>query len=341
MHTSTHFHRVQQRGFTLLELLISASLGIFLLAGLATLFVQGNRSYRQNELVTAMQDQARFTLKTMSQELMAAGFWGGITDPAAIGVGASTTALDAADDCGTDSGASWAFDAGRRIEFLNNATASSLAAAHHCISTADFLEGTDVIAVRRAASQVTNAMTASDISVTLRPYTFYLQTNGVAGSLIRTGASSTYTPAPPNLPLSAPMRFYKFRPRIYYVRDWAFSTGDGVPSLCRMELQHIATASMTSECLGIGVQNLQLTWGLDTDDDDFVDRYKTAPTAAELDDALTVRIEVLMRSRDQDRNYENRKSYSLGDAGHDFSSAPDGYLRRIYSTTVQLRNRYW
>lgn len=334
--------RAHQAGFTLLELMISAGLGVFLIAGLAMLFVQSNRSYRQNDAVTAMQDQARFTLQVLSRDLMSAGYWGDISDPSAITTGASTTALTPDKDCGPDSATSWAFAPERRIEFLNNASASGLAATHHCVDTSTFVVGTDVVALRRVATQATNSMGAADTSATLRPYNLYLQSNSVAGSLIRVGNLASWTPAPPDLPLSPPMSFYKLIPRIYYLRDWAFTAGDGVPMLCRMELRHTASPQMEAECLAVGVQDVQLTWGLDTDDDEIVDRYKTAPTAAELDSALSVRLQVLMRSRDPDTSYLNEKSYSLGDVTHSYSSGDqDRFLRRVYSTTVLLRNRYW
>lgn len=334
--------RPDQAGFTLLELMISAGLGVFLIAGLAMLFVQSNRSYRQNDIVTAMQDQARFTLQVLSRDLMSAGYWGGVSDPSAITTGASTVALTADKDCGPDSATSWAFAPEKRIEFLNNASASALGAAHHCIDTTSFVPGTDVVALRRVATQRTNSMGAADASATLRPYNLYLQSNGVAGSLIRVGNLPSWTPAPPDLPLSPPMSFYKFIPRIYYLRDWSFTAGDGVPMLCRMELRHTATPEMEDECLAVGVQDLQLTWGLDTDNDEIVDRYKTAPTVAELDSALSVRLEVLMRSRDPDSSYLNQKTYKLGDATHSYNSGDqDHFLRRVYSTTILLRNRYW
>lgn len=331
-----------QTGFTLLELIISAGLGVFLLAGLATLFLQSNRSHRQNDLVAGMQDQARFALQVLSRDLMSAGYWGGISDPSAITTGASTSALTASNDCGPDSATSWAFAPEKRIEFQNNVSAANLGAAHHCIDTSTFVAGTDVVAMRRVATQATNAMGAADTSLTLRPYNLYLQSNNVSGSLIRVGNLASWTPAPPDLPLSPPMSLYKYIPRIYYLRDWAFSAGDGVPMLCRMELRHVATPLMEAECLAVGVQDLQLTWGLDTDGDEVVDRYKTAPSAAEIDSALSVRLQVLMRSRDPDNSYLNEKTYSLGDASHAYSSGDqDRYLRRVYSTTVLLRNRYW
>lgn len=334
--------RTHQSGFTLLELMISAGLGVFLIAGLAMLFVQSNRSYRQNDIVTAMQDQARFTLQVLSRDLMSAGYWGSISDPSAITTGASATALTADKDCGPDSTSSWAFAPEKRIEFINNASASLLGATHHCIDTSSFVSGTDVLALRRVATQATNSMSAADSSVSLRPYNLYLQSNGVAGSLIRVANLATWSPAPPDLPLSPPMSFYKFIPRIYYLRDWAFSEGDGVPMLCRMELRHTAAPHMEAECLAVGVQDVQLTWGLDTNDDEIVDRYKTAPTAAELDSALSVRLQVLMRSRDPDRSYLNQKTYTLGDVTHSYSNSDqDHYLRRVYSTTILLRNRYW
>lgn len=67
-----------QRGLTLVELMISLTLGLVLLAGIGTLFVYTNRSNRQNEMLASMQDQARFALSTLSRDLSMAGYWGGM-----------------------------------------------------------------------------------------------------------------------------------------------------------------------------------------------------------------------------------------------------------------------
>ena len=59
-------------GFTLIELLVATTLGLLLLAGIGTLFVSTSRSYRENERIAGMQDQARFAMSTLSRDLASA-----------------------------------------------------------------------------------------------------------------------------------------------------------------------------------------------------------------------------------------------------------------------------
>ncbi len=54
---------------------------------------------------------------------------------------------------------------------------------------------------------------------------------------------------------------------------------------------------------------------------------------------VTARIYVLARSIEPDAGYTNNKVYQLGDVQKDYSSNSDSYHRRVFTTTVQLRNR--
>ena len=335
--------RSRQHGLTLIELLISSTLGILLVLSLATLFVQSNRSYKQNDAITAMQDQARFSLQTLSRDLMSAGYWGGLSSPDNISINASVDGLLPANDCGADAATAWAKLTDARLEFMDNPDAATAHGSYRCIVQNTFVGGTDVVAIRRVSAQAADDLSAVETTATLAAYGFYLQTNGVTGTLFRMAGTTSYTPAAPDLPLAPPMRFHKYVPRIYYIRNWTFSAGDGVPALCRQVLNHGSTASIGNECLGIGVQDMQLTWGLDTDGDDkqLVDRYLTNPSTAQIDDAKTLRIEILVRSRAADPPYLNEKSYTLGGTTVSFEAADeDHFRRRRYSTTIQLRNQY-
>lgn len=87
-----------------------------------------------------------------------------------------------------------------------------------------------------------------------------------------------------------------------------------------------------------GVENFHIQFGIDGGDaDQAADYYTGAPSATELDDAVSARIYVLIRSRQATPGYTNTKTYHLGDVAVD-PNPDDGFYRRVYSTTVQLRN---
>ncbi len=378
----------RQGGLTLVELLVGMTLGLVLLVGVASIFLYTSRSNRQNELIAGMQDQARFALSTLSRDLTMAGYWGGMSSAAAIVNDATTTssAFSIAYDCGVNATSGWAMQltdssttvvAGvpqiavwpRRVEFRNQNDATAVTAQWRCIG--GWRSGTDVVALRRVAGQVTGKMMPSDTSAHLRAYQYYLQTNGVVGSLIRWGTNDTGVPASTDVPLSAPMSFYKYLPRIYFVRDFARTAGDGVPALCRKELcptrfkpggdgesgtcgestAPVNASGMVTECLAEGVEDLQIVWGLSHDDNGAVERYTSTPSAEDVARrAQTAQIFLRIRSAQTDGSYTDRKTYTAGDAAAytpqsviEPSGTPENrrakhYYRRVFSTTVYLRN---
>lgn len=368
-----------RRGFSLIELLVATTLGLLLLAGLGTLFLSTSRSYRENDLIAGMQDQARFALATISRDLSMAGYWGGMMGTDNIvpnlsnestddDLSRGTVGMPAASDCGP-AGQTWTFNTNAPLEFRNHDSATTVAAQWRCIGQAR--AGTDALALRHVSGQVTGQMASGDGDVILRAFHFYLQTNGTQGTLTRWGAAARAAPDALEQPALAPMSFYRYYPRIYFVRDWSLTPGDGVPALCRKELcpsghapssdPELATcgtgalnaAGYYSECIAEGVEDMQLVWGLDDldDNDETVDHYTATPTADEVaHQARSVQVHLLVRSRRSDGQHTDRKTYRLADkeaftpatvadaVGTPGDQQTRHFYRRAYSTTVQLRN---
>ncbi len=333
-----------QRGLSLIELMISITLGLVVLAALLGVFTQNSRSFRQNDAVAQMQDSARFALDTLARDISMAGFYGGMYG--ASNVVLSATATTPTPDCGaldTTTGVAWAYQLKRRVEFRNHTAGGAVASQFPCLgqSTTPVAADTDVLAIRRVAGQPTADLTlASATSANVRANNFYLKTNGTAGSIVRNGGSAAYTLSTgvADAPALAPMTFYKYVPRVYFIRSYSQVSADAIPTLCRMELQQDANPSMQVECLADGVENLQVEWGLDLDNDCVVDTYTSNPDADQLAQfAITARIWLLVRTTQIDAGYSDPKTFSFGDYS---TTAPlsGAYHRRVYSTTVQLRN---
>ncbi|WP_295688114.1 PilW family protein [uncultured Nevskia sp.] len=329
--------RTTQRGLSLVELMIAITLGLIVLVAILAVFSQNSRSFRQTETVAHMQDSARFALDSLARDLSMAGFYGGIYGASNITVAIGTQPTN---DCGADATSPWwAFKLQRRVEFRNHTSATTVSTAFPCLGTATtpVVANTDIVAIRRVAGQAT-ADISSGSSVQLRAGNFYLKTNGTVGSLIQNGNSATYQMSTStDAPLQAPVTFWKYQPRVYFIRSYAETVGDGIPALCRMELQQVAGASMAVECLADGVENLQIEWGLDSDNDCVVDTYTSNPDADALaQTAITARIWLLVRSTDIDGGYTDDKTFNFGDYQRTQAQA-DSFHRRVYSTTVQLR----
>ena len=65
----------RQAGLTLLELMISLSLGLLLLTGIGTIYVGSNQTYRVQEQNARIQESGRYALDVLGRSLRQAGYW--------------------------------------------------------------------------------------------------------------------------------------------------------------------------------------------------------------------------------------------------------------------------
>jgi type IV pilus assembly protein PilW len=63
-------------GFTLMELMVSMVIGLFLVGGVATLAFHSKKAYETQNYVTRLQENARFAIQFLSYDLRMAGYFG-------------------------------------------------------------------------------------------------------------------------------------------------------------------------------------------------------------------------------------------------------------------------
>ena len=340
---------LRQQGFTLIELMIAGTLGLILVLALAQLFLDNKRNREQNRQLAELQDQGRYALTELGRDLSMAGFWGGIYQGRQITLASSAeNALSGANDCGPGDAAGWAFRTTERVDFWDDASEAAVTTRFGCLD--NLRSGTDVVAIRRVAGEVALQATTCTNAV-LEPFHVYLKTNGVLGTLLRL-SDPALDVCTGDAPLQAPVQFFTYLPRVYYIRDFAQVAGDGIPTLCRKTLSQADPAAMVDECVAEGVEDLQIVWGIDRDNDltQSPDRYTSQPDAAELARAVTAQVFLRVRARDPAPGYSDVKTYAYGDRTGDRAYVPrnaqaeaDGtsprrYYRRVFTTTIQLRN---
>ena len=93
---------------------------------------------------------------------------------------------------------------------------------------------------------------------------------------------------------------------------------------------------MTTECLARGVENMQIEFGIDTDNDGSANVYLAAPLANQMSQVVSAKIYLLVRSEESDLSYLNDKVYTLSNAPA--YTPNDNFYRRTFSTTVGVRN---
>jgi len=322
MPMNPYFRNVTQRGFTLVELMIGLLLGLLLIGGVVTLFVQSRQSFLVDENVARMQDQARFAMNELARDVRMASF---VTEAFVPGSITRDASLVVDDGCGPAGADDWILrltDEGtgdvNTLTAVDNATAAAAAAAYSCIDADEFQAGTDVVAIKRAAGGTVAATT---------PGAVYIRSNGTTAMLFKD---------PPDGAVGGPTNDWEYRPRIYYIRNFSSEAGDGIPSLCRKVLVGGDPAEMQTECIAQGIEDLQIEYGLDPDGDGNVNQYVPGPTLAEMEDAVTARISILARTVPADHSYTDDRTYSVSNA--DAYNPNDNFHRRVYSVTVTLHN---
>jgi len=314
-----------QSGFSVVELMIAMLLSMALAAAIIGVFVNNSYSFRQDENVGRMQDDARHALREIAFDIAMAGHYADLHIP-------STVQLDGDISIGTDCGPAgqvnwmyWPVEPGtgesHSVMAIDNATNAVVVAAHSCFQAGELQDGTDVVAIKRVAGAEAGFLSANGA---------YLRTNGTVGVLF-----SGVEPTAPPVVVAPPRADWAYRPSIYYIRQFADVPGDGLPTLCRKALRGPGP-SMITECIATGIENLQIEYGLDTTQDGHPNTYVTNPTLAQMQDVVAARIFLLARTTDIDTRYQNTKTYSISNAP-DFVPG-DSFHRRVFSTSVSIQN---
>ena len=332
--------RQTERGFTLIELMIAMVLGLLVVGVIIMVFLTGNRNYAQDERFARMQENGRYVIRLLSEELSNTEFWGGMTSGGGAGNGVwstdATPALLATDDCGVTYGVA------QTTVVIGNATASDASTAFGCIDAATFRSGTDVILLQKVFGAPATPSGAG------LPYPYdtgkvYLRTNTSNGTLIKTGAE----PADITTAFAIPSQnwsYWEYVPQIYYIRD------AGIPTLHRKLMA--PDYSMQDEALVEGIEAVHVLFGIDTDSDGVANQFVSNPTAAQMAFAATARIYVLVRSDTKDHQHADAKTYEFGDLCYNVGgtggcnaltdasapSEPQKYHRRVFTNTIMLRN---
>jgi type IV pilus assembly protein PilW len=327
--------RRAQKGFTLIELMLALTLGLLVSGIVITLYVNTARSLSQNERYAWMQENARYAMKVLSDDVSMADFWGRVISTDII----STTLAPPTGGCGEDVDL---FDSNTALMVNNYHESPPATHFTPCAALSDNqVPNTDMLVLKRVegsptASTFVDVMDSDgDTDVTeiittgasgLSSGVVYLRSTSSSGSMIDDAA-------PGNAP-GLGETDWRYIPRIYFVRDYYETLGDGIPSLCRLKIGGIDLG--TSECLAEGVEDFHVQFGIDADTDGIVNQYTATPTLAQAENVISARVYLLVRSIEPDPFFVNDTTYVLGDVT--IPAANDGYYRRVYSTTIALRN---
>lgn len=136
--------RHPQAGFSLVEIMIAATLGLLLTAAIMKLFVESRQAYQDLDGVNEIQENGRFALEFLGHGLRMADHWGGAAPDEVDG----TISMTSRGSCT----AAWISQPEWGIEGYDGASAvgsvDELPAS--CIASANYVAGSDLLMVRYA-----------------------------------------------------------------------------------------------------------------------------------------------------------------------------------------------
>lgn len=363
------------RGLSIVELLISMAVGTILLLAISVLILQQNRSRAELAKSSRQIENGRFAMQLLHDDIQHAGFWGLYAPPLTStyladgdpGLGSCPNPVAAPANLGWTAGVTPTLPVAV-YGYPGGASNATIAAAVPCLPSAgspasDRKVGTAVLVVRRVTTDTTPAASAVNGLTYLQvsrcpndpPATpFVLASTGAANFTLQQKDCLAANPAP----------LRQYLTRIYFVSscniygagktlcDATADNGSPVPTLKMVEFFN---GQQTLVPLVEGIEDLQFDFGLDNAGNDGApDEYSTAPAAADWDNVVVVRANLLARNTEPTAGYVDPKTYTLGGAGavdpcalNPFSGAAStaveiancrSFLRHVYSEMTRVEN---
>lgn len=334
---------MNQKGLSMIELIVAMALSLILMLGVIQIFISNKKTFEINHDLSLMQESGRVALELMTGSIRMADHWVGVE---AESVKFGTTSLSTAP---SGCNASQVFDTEYVLRGYDGA--SSLSGVTNfpssCIPASDYVADTDIIFVKFGDGRtlLNDAGIANNDNADIH----YLRAHEGQSAYVFKGSSSADAIA--EIPSEDAVFNMEYATDLYFIRKCTVKVlnvcKDDVPTLVRLTLNE---DRFEQEALVEGVEQLQLEYGVDTDDDFAIDEYLSASaianTPAAWADVLSVKVSIIARSTDQDFSIDEQdKEYlmagdkSTAGEGYTVSAADKHYRRKLYQREVFVRNR--
>ncbi|MFA5983502.1 MAG: PilW family protein [Methylococcaceae bacterium] len=341
-------NRLKQQGVTLIEIMIALLIGAFVLGGVLQIFTTTRQTYRMQDNLSRLQENARLAIEFLSFDTRMSGFLGcpnlaSIT-PTILAQPQNPNTLTSLPTLpltlgvlvsGTDNvAANWN---------TNACSAANACTANTDVITLQYGGGCGANLVGNLASDNANIQISDNNTCGLQQYDvllisdcttadIFIATNVSNGTGTQTIAHANNQNTQPKLSKAYPSdaEVFVLRTFSYFIRTGS----SGRPALWRLDNAKPVSTTNPIEVVE-GVENMQVTYGADTDTDGVANYYVAAGTAGlNLTTVSSVRISLLMATL-EDRLSVNPVSYFYNGAT---STPGDNRIRRVFTSTIELRN---
>lgn len=309
------------RGFTIVEMMVAITVGLFLVGALAVVVLGSSATSRTRERASELQTNGRYAMELIKRDLLHAGYLGisslfSPDQPLTVGHPGPPPipAITVANVCDPN-------NVGRLSQRIWGSEDSNPYSAT-CIPAANYARG-DVLVIRGLNPTPVSAPFSSTLVYYRSAYE---------------GGAPFVGPTPPDFTgtnRAPPYVDYLVDETVYYVSPHTTSASENpkVPALYRLRLS--SGPAMVPELVASGVENLQVRYGIFQTNDTV--RYLAADemTATDWDLVRSVQVFLLMRAATPEPGYLNNTTYSMGG---DSYTVNDAYPRLLLTAVVQLRN---
>lgn len=338
----------RQRGVSLIELMVSITIGLILIAGVLSIFFSSKVTYFTNEKTARLQENGRVALDLVVHDIRSSGYMG------------CARAVPFSSTLNTPNSMLWNYAIPLQGYESDNTSTWAPAIAAGTLNPAPIV-ASDVIVTRAPVRDSRAMLVESDLaSLTSSPEILDVPdiTPGMIMMITDCMASTVfqvtgYTSADPvgtidhaagganpgnstddlnNMYLTG-SRVTQLQTVIYYLANDPVS---GEPSLYRQ-----TGSTQPADMLIDGIQAMQLAYAEDTNGDRVADVYRPANLVANWDNVLSVTVSMLIRSREEGLDVDSKQYTLLTPAlgGRTFGPFNDRRMRMVFTTTIALRNR--
>jgi type IV pilus assembly protein PilW len=299
-------------GFSLIELLVALAISIFLFSGALYVFSKTREQYRAIEAVSRIQENARYAMSVLENDLRLAGYWGlhGQSDL----VDATSTASASA-FCGAD------FDPTavnvQRYLVIGVAGSDPTKPTLELPCALNRAANSEALIIRRSSvdpvpPEIEIDSTVPPVAPVLKDNTLYVQDSFVS-SLVFKGAS---VPAPYT---SKESNTHVFVTHAYYISAQS-QADNNTPALRRISI--VPGPDRLDEEIIPGVESMQIELGIDQNGDRTVDLYTSNKALLAGESPLAARITLTLRAQQREQGV-----------------GTDNFRRTTLTKTIELRNQ--
>ncbi len=334
-----HRHRQSgqyQSGLSLVEVLVSVVISLFLLGGIVQVYVGSKTTFRFTNAMSEIQENGRYAMEIITQDLRLSSVWGCVVPNGKAGAANNinnTLTTWGSYDVGLHDFTENGFVSGTEGDGLNNSDSITIIGGK---------SGQANVELPFRAANVTNIVTTA--GNTFATDDLILVARCGANNLLGTAEADihritsitngpTSTQRQINLGSAKSQQFgndavvIELQNVTYTIEE--NSEAGGSPTLWRTEF-------VERQELIEGIEQMQILFGIDIDKNGFPNQYVTSDNVTDFNEVVAVRIMLLLHSLNEVISDEGAQTYTFNKLT---TTAADKRIRQVFSTTVALRNR--